>query len=61
MKKSLSLYDQVQAAKQNVESWPNSVRLATDVRYSDIFPGAKTTNKPSRIEEKQKVEDLGKA
>lgn len=38
MKKPLSLYEQVQAAKQKVDSWPESVKSVTDIRFSDFFP-----------------------
>lgn len=37
MKKTMSLVEQVQAARMVVESWPESVRSATDLRHSDFF------------------------
>lgn len=37
MKKTLSLADQVKAARLEVKSWPESVRSATDLRHSDFF------------------------
>lgn len=40
MKKNLSWTEQVQAAKKEVESWPESVKSATDFRYSDFFHSA---------------------
>lgn len=37
MKKTLSLAEQVRAAREEVESWPESVRSATELRHSDFF------------------------
>lgn len=37
MKKTLSLAEQVKAARAEIESWPESVRAATEIRYSDFF------------------------
>lgn len=37
MKKPLSLAEQVKAARKEVESWPESVKSATEFRYSDFF------------------------
>lgn len=37
MKKTLSLAEQVKAARAEVESWPESVRSATEFRHSDFF------------------------
>jgi len=37
MKKTLSLAEQVKAARAEVESWPESVRSATELRHSDFF------------------------
>lgn len=37
MKKTLSLAEQVKAARAEVESWPVSVKSATELRRSDLF------------------------
>lgn len=37
MKKPLSLAEQVKAARDEVASWPESVRSATELRHSDLF------------------------
>jgi hypothetical protein len=60
MKKALSLYEQVQAAKQNVNTWPESVKSATNVRYSDFFPDAKRTSTET-AETKKNEKELAKA
>ena len=37
MKKTMSLIEQVHAARVAVNSWPESVKSATDIRHSDFF------------------------
>ena len=54
MKKTLSLYDQVNEAKKEVDSWPDSIKSATVVCLSDFFPAkqedeVQSTNKKSKL------------
>lgn len=44
MKKSISLYEQVKAAKTEVDSWPESVKSATSVDYQTSVKRDKETS-----------------
>lgn len=53
MKKTLSLAEQVKAARAEVGTWPASVRSATELRHSDFFHCAQdeATHSPVRPEQ----------
>lgn len=58
MKKTLSLVEQVKAARAEVESWPESVRSATELRHSDFFHCAQdeVARNPARPDQTQHKE-----
>lgn len=48
MRKPLSLIEQVKAARAEVDNWPESVKSATDFRYSDFFRNNQMTAHASK-------------
>ncbi len=48
MKKNLSLHEQVKAAQREVEKWPDLVKSATDIHYSEFFRESFETSSSTR-------------